>query len=103
MVNEDYLSQAKVDGGLELGTMVTSTIFLAAILATVTYLAITKKRRDCLQSYFGQIAYNFGNVHYMNDLVVFGAQYLYLLELAAAATYFLLQPKAKSRSIEWII
>lgn len=39
----DYLSQAQSDGGLELGTTITSFIFLAAILATVAYLAITKK------------------------------------------------------------
>src|SRR5579872_1107641 len=39
----DYLSQAKTDGGLGLGTVVTSLIFLGAILATVIYLAITKK------------------------------------------------------------
>jgi uncharacterized membrane-anchored protein len=37
----DYLSQA--DGGLGLGTVVTSFIFLAAILLTVIYLAVTKK------------------------------------------------------------
>ena len=39
----DYLSQAKADGGLELGTVVTSVIFLTAILATVIYLTKTKK------------------------------------------------------------
>ncbi len=39
----DYLSSAKGDGGLGLGVVVTSAIFLAAILATVIYLAITKK------------------------------------------------------------
>ena len=39
----DYLSQAKVDGGLGLGTTVTSVIFLSAILLTVIYLSITKK------------------------------------------------------------
>ena len=39
----DYLSQAKADGGLELGTVVTSIIFLTAILATVIYLTKTKK------------------------------------------------------------
>ncbi len=41
----DYLSQAKADGGLGLGTTTTSFIFLAAILATVTYLSITKADR----------------------------------------------------------
>jgi uncharacterized membrane-anchored protein len=38
----DYLSQARADGGLGLGTTVTSVIFLATILAFVTYLTITK-------------------------------------------------------------
>lgn len=39
----DYLSQAKADGGLGLGTTVTSYIFLALILLTVTYLSVTKR------------------------------------------------------------
>ncbi len=39
----DYLSQAKVDGGLGLGTVVTSALFLIAILGTVIYLTMTKK------------------------------------------------------------
>jgi len=39
----DYLSQAPGDGGLGLGTVVTSALFLAAILAMVAYLAITKR------------------------------------------------------------
>lgn len=39
----DYLSQAKGDGGLGLGTVITSVIFLTAILITVIYLTITKK------------------------------------------------------------
>jgi uncharacterized membrane-anchored protein len=39
----DYLSQAKTDGGLGLGTVVTSAIFLSAILSTVIYLSVTKK------------------------------------------------------------
>ncbi|MGE8203401.1 hypothetical protein ACQKP0_02470 [Heyndrickxia sp. NPDC080065] len=38
----DYLSQTKVNGGLGLGTTVTSVIFLIAILAVITYLAVTK-------------------------------------------------------------
>lgn len=42
----DYLSQNKADGGLELGTVITSAIFLIAILATVVYL--TKTKRDVL-------------------------------------------------------
>jgi len=39
----DYLSQDPKDGGLGLGTVVTSAIFLVAILITVSYLAVTKK------------------------------------------------------------
>jgi uncharacterized membrane-anchored protein len=38
----DLLSQAKSDGGVGLGTTVTSAIFLITILALVTYLSITK-------------------------------------------------------------
>jgi uncharacterized membrane-anchored protein len=37
----DYLSQATGDGGLGLGTVLTSAIFLAAILALVVYLTVT--------------------------------------------------------------
>jgi uncharacterized membrane-anchored protein len=40
----DFLASPKADGGLGLGTLVTSLIFLAAILATVIYL--TKTRVD---------------------------------------------------------
>ena len=39
----DFLSQAKADGGLGLGTTGTSALFLATILGLVTYLAITKR------------------------------------------------------------
>jgi uncharacterized membrane-anchored protein len=39
----DYLSQEPDEGGLGLGTVGTSAVFLIAILATVTYLAVTKK------------------------------------------------------------
>lgn len=39
----DYLSQARSDGGLGLGTTVTSSIFLSAILAVVIYLTRTHK------------------------------------------------------------
>jgi len=39
----DYLSQDFDSGGLGLGTVITSAIFLATILATVIYLAVTKK------------------------------------------------------------
>ncbi len=39
----DYLSQAPSAGGLGLGTVVTSGLFLAAILAAVLYLTLTKE------------------------------------------------------------
>ena len=39
----DFLSQTPDDGGLGMGTIVTSALFLLAILVTVIYLAITKK------------------------------------------------------------
>ncbi|MBU6454985.1 MAG: hypothetical protein KGS72_24660, partial [Cyanobacteria bacterium REEB67] len=39
----DLLSQPRDIGGLALGTVGTSAIFLTAILVTVTYLTITKK------------------------------------------------------------
>ncbi len=39
----DYLSQPHENGGLGLGTIVTSTLFLTAILITVIYLTVTKK------------------------------------------------------------
>jgi len=38
----DFLSQPKVNGGLGLGTTVTSVIFLVAIFAIIVFLAITK-------------------------------------------------------------
>ncbi|MBA3828409.1 MAG: hypothetical protein H0X33_05690 [Taibaiella sp.] len=39
----DYFSQAHKDGGLGLGTTITSIIFLSAILVTVIYLTVTKR------------------------------------------------------------
>ena len=39
----DALSQAKSDGGLGFGTVITSAIFLFTILITVVYLTVTKK------------------------------------------------------------
>lgn len=39
----DYLSQAPADGGLGLGTTVTSAIFLVTILVLVVYLAISRR------------------------------------------------------------
>ena len=45
----DWFASPKTDGGLGLGTAVTSLIFLAAILATVVYLTLT--RSDVLEEY----------------------------------------------------
>lgn len=42
----DYLSQSMADGGLGLGTVVTSAIFLSTIASLVVYLSIT--RRDVI-------------------------------------------------------
>lgn len=42
----DYLSQPTGDGGLGLGTVVTSALFLAVVLGLVVYLAVT--RRDVI-------------------------------------------------------
>jgi uncharacterized membrane-anchored protein len=39
----DYLSQARADGGLGLGTTVTSVIFLGTILVVVVFLSLTRK------------------------------------------------------------
>ncbi|WP_309572240.1 hypothetical protein [Deinococcus sp.] len=44
----DSLSQAKADGGLGLGTTVTSVIFLLAILGVVSYLAVTRRDQVAL-------------------------------------------------------
>jgi uncharacterized membrane-anchored protein len=41
----DYLSQPRSDGGLGLGTTVTSVLFLLTILTVVVYLTITKRDR----------------------------------------------------------
>ena len=38
----DYLSQSRADGGLGLGTTVTSALFLGAIVVVVTYLTLTR-------------------------------------------------------------
>ena len=38
----DYLSQPRADGGLGLGTTVTSALFLGAIIVVVTYLSLTR-------------------------------------------------------------
>jgi uncharacterized membrane-anchored protein len=39
----DFLSQPRADGGLGLGTTVTSVIFLSAIVIVVAYLSVTRK------------------------------------------------------------
>lgn len=39
----DFLSQPQKDGGVGLGTAITSGIFLAAIIVTVIYLSVFKK------------------------------------------------------------
>ncbi len=39
----DYLSQARADGGLGLGTTATSALFLSTILGLVIYLTLTRK------------------------------------------------------------
>jgi uncharacterized membrane-anchored protein len=41
----DLLSQAPADGGLGLGTTVTSVVFLAVILASVVYLGLSVARQ----------------------------------------------------------
>jgi uncharacterized membrane-anchored protein len=44
----DLLSQDKVDGGLGLGTTVTSFVFLAAILGVVCYMTLQEKRKELM-------------------------------------------------------
>ncbi|PKW12175.1 Repeat of Unknown Function [Streptomyces sp. 1222.5] len=39
----DYLSQPAGDGGLGVGTVVTSVLFLAVVLGLVVYLGVTRK------------------------------------------------------------
>ena len=46
----DFLSQDTVDGGLGLGSTVTSLVFLVAILAAVVYLMVTKKDEIVLEN-----------------------------------------------------
>ncbi|HWC57555.1 MAG TPA: hypothetical protein VG621_01185 [Candidatus Paceibacterota bacterium] len=45
----DFLSQAKTDGGVGLGTVITSGIFVAAIGVVVIYLTVTKKDSEKVQ------------------------------------------------------
>ena len=42
----DFLASSRGDGGLGLGTLVTSVVFLATILATVVYLSVTSVDRS---------------------------------------------------------
>lgn len=44
----DFLSQNHKDGGLQLGTLATSGIFLVAILAVIVYLSVSKKDQIAL-------------------------------------------------------
>jgi len=46
----DYLSQPTGDGGLGLGTVGTSAIFLVTILALVVYLTVTRKDLTVLRT-----------------------------------------------------
>jgi uncharacterized membrane-anchored protein len=48
----DYMSQPKADGGLALGTTVTSLIFLGTILALVVYLQLT--RTDATENHLAE-------------------------------------------------
>jgi uncharacterized membrane-anchored protein len=41
----DFLGSSPDDGGLGLGTLLTSVLFLAAITATVIYLTISRRDR----------------------------------------------------------
>jgi uncharacterized membrane-anchored protein len=46
----DYLSQAKGDGGLGLGTTATSVLFLATILTLVSYLTFTRRDATAVEA-----------------------------------------------------
>ena len=48
----DYLSQPRADGGLGLGTTVTSALFMGAIIVVVAYLSLTRK--DATESRYAQ-------------------------------------------------
>ncbi len=48
----DFLSQDKTDGGLQLGTFVTSGVFLVAILAVVIFLTLTKRDLEVVPAQF---------------------------------------------------
>jgi uncharacterized membrane-anchored protein len=57
----DYMSQPKADGGLALGTTVTSLIFLGTILALVVYLQLT--RTDATENRLAEHAANQGRLN----------------------------------------
>jgi uncharacterized membrane-anchored protein len=46
----DYMSQPRADGGLALGTVVTSALFLAAIVGVVVFLTITRRDETPVQT-----------------------------------------------------
>lgn len=46
----DYLASSRADGGLGLGTLWTSVVFLGTILAVVVFLTVTKRDRTELRS-----------------------------------------------------
>jgi uncharacterized membrane-anchored protein len=46
----DYVSQARADGGLALGTVVTSALFLGSIVAVVVFLTITRRDQTPVQT-----------------------------------------------------
>ena len=54
----DYLSQPRDAGGLNMGTTVTSLIFLAAILGVVVYLSTTRRRGDALDAEIKELESN---------------------------------------------
>ena len=54
----DYLSQPRDVGGLNMGTTVTSLIFLAAILGVVVYLSTTQRRGDALDAELTELESN---------------------------------------------
>src|SRR5205807_8706321 len=45
----DYLSQARGDGGLGLGTVATTFLFLGTILGLVIFLTLTKKDQELVK------------------------------------------------------
>ena len=52
----DYLSQARANGGLGLGTTTTSAFFLVTILGLVIYLTLTRKDEIPPEAVQGDVA-----------------------------------------------